>query len=111
MQIDTEKAIRLAGGRLALAQLLGITPGAVSHWDKTIPDGRAWQLRGLRPEWFEDDVEALVEEREKQEAKERAMRRQVARLERIARLADEIKREASRWQTAASLADVRGERA
>ena len=99
MQIDTETAIRLAGGRLALARLLGVTPGAVSHWDKTIPDGRAWQLRGLRPEWFEDNVEILVEEREKQEAKERAMRQQVARLERIVRLADEIRKEASKWQS------------
>lgn len=47
-----EHAIKLAGSKNKLAQLLGITRMAVSQW-KTIPEKRIWQLKVLRPEWFE----------------------------------------------------------
>lgn len=46
-----ETAIRKAGGRNALARLLGVTGSAVSQW-REIPQARVWQLRVLRPEWF-----------------------------------------------------------
>jgi hypothetical protein len=52
--MNTQKAIELAGGSSALANLLGITPGAVSQWGNELPDRRIWQLRVLRPEWFKD---------------------------------------------------------
>lgn len=52
--METKKAIDLAGGVSALATMLGITPGAVSQWGDVLPEGRMWQLRVLRPEWFKE---------------------------------------------------------
>ena len=52
--METKKAIELAGGVSALATMLGMTPGAVSQWGETLPEGRTWQLRVLRPEWFKE---------------------------------------------------------
>jgi hypothetical protein len=46
-----EQAIKLAGSQSELARIFGITRGAVNQWS-TIPQGRLWQLKGLRPEWF-----------------------------------------------------------
>jgi len=46
-----EKAIMLAGSLSELARILSITRGAVCQW-KQIPEGRVWQLRVLRPDWF-----------------------------------------------------------
>lgn len=48
----TKTAIANAGTALALAKLLNITPGAISQWGEDMPNGRVWQLRVLRPEWF-----------------------------------------------------------
>lgn len=50
--MKTEKAIRLAGSAKELADLFGITPSAVSQWGDEIPEGREWQLRVIKPEWF-----------------------------------------------------------
>ena len=47
-----EDAIKLAGSAIKLAKVLGITKGAVSHWKDTIPKGREYELRYLKPEWF-----------------------------------------------------------
>jgi len=47
-----QQAIKLAGSQANLARLLGITRGAVWLWE-TIPQARIWQLKLLRPEWFE----------------------------------------------------------
>lgn len=55
--MKTSLAIKLAGTAAALAQLLGITPGAVSQWGEDVPDQRVWQLRVLRPEWFKPEAE------------------------------------------------------
>ena len=55
--METQKAIKLAGSAIKLAKLLGITKGAVSHWGETIPRGREWQLRLMRPEWFIEEKE------------------------------------------------------
>lgn len=44
--------IQLAGSQRELAELLGITQAAVAQW-KEVPEMRLWQLRVLRPEWFE----------------------------------------------------------
>lgn len=46
-----DQAIKLAGTSMALAKMLGIQRQSVSQWDK-IPEGRLWQLKVLRPEWF-----------------------------------------------------------
>jgi hypothetical protein len=51
--MKTQQAIDHAGSAKALADLLGITPGAVSQWGDQVPEGRCWQLRVLKPEWFE----------------------------------------------------------
>jgi hypothetical protein len=50
--MKTAKAVELAGGPKALADLLGITQSAVSQWGEDIPKPREWQLRVLKPEWF-----------------------------------------------------------
>ena len=47
-----EKAILLAGSQIKLAEILGVTKQAVNNWVE-IPKGRVWQLRVLRPEWFD----------------------------------------------------------
>ncbi|MDR6538846.1 Cro/CI family transcriptional regulator [Variovorax soli] len=48
----TKTGIANAGSAAALAKILSITPGAISQWGEDMPDGRVWQLRVLRPEWF-----------------------------------------------------------
>jgi len=50
--IDKRSAIELAGSVTALARLLGVSKSAVSQW-RAIPQGRVWQLKCLRPEWFD----------------------------------------------------------
>ena len=54
--MKTARAVELAGGRAQLAGLLGLGRAAVHHWGEDIPEGRAWQLRVLRPEWFPQDA-------------------------------------------------------
>jgi hypothetical protein len=56
--MKTEKAIELAGTPKALADLLGITQSAVSQWGDDIPEPREWQLKVLRPAWFEEPPKA-----------------------------------------------------
>ena len=50
--MKTERAIELAGGAKQLADLLGITPSAISQWKEEVPKPREWQLRVIKPEWF-----------------------------------------------------------
>ena len=51
-----QDAISKAGSAAALASLLGVTPSAVAQWKEDIPAGRAWQLRVIKPEWFEGEL-------------------------------------------------------
>lgn len=46
-----EKAASLAGSRQKLSRILGGV-SSVYSWKDFIPEGRLWQLRCLRPEWF-----------------------------------------------------------
>lgn len=62
--MKTSFAIEKAGTAAALASILGITPGAVSQWGEEVPDGRVWQLKVLRPEWFREPSPELVDTRE-----------------------------------------------
>jgi DNA-binding transcriptional regulator Cro len=48
-----EYFIKKAGSQKELAALLGINQAAVSQW-KDVPKMRIWQLKVLRPEWFEE---------------------------------------------------------
>lgn len=50
--MKTEDAIEHAGSAKALAELLGITPSAISQWGEEVPQPRVWQLMVLRPQWF-----------------------------------------------------------
>ena len=50
--MKTEIALKLAGGNKALAELLGVTSGAISQWGDEVPEKRYWQLRVLKPDWF-----------------------------------------------------------
>lgn len=51
--MKTEDAIQLAGSAKALAELLEITPSAISQWGADMPQSRVWQLRVIRPRWFD----------------------------------------------------------
>jgi len=52
--MDINKAIELAGSQSNLSRLLGVSRGAVFNWTlKGLPKMRIWQLKVLRPEWFE----------------------------------------------------------
>jgi len=46
-----EEAIKLAGSQAKLAKLLGVTRGAIYHW-KAIPALRIYQIKELKPDWF-----------------------------------------------------------
>ena len=50
-----QDAIRWAGSPSALAALFAITRSSVSQWGKALPQARVWQLRVLRPLWFNED--------------------------------------------------------
>jgi transcriptional repressor of cell division inhibition gene dicB len=50
--MKTAEAIKHAGSVKALAELLEITSSAVSQWGEDVPEHRMWQLRVLRPAWF-----------------------------------------------------------
>lgn len=52
MKVKTQIAIEKAGSSTALAELLGISKGAVSLWGDDIPEERAKLLVELRPQWF-----------------------------------------------------------
>lgn len=48
------KLIKLAGSGKLLAAILDISPPAVSKWKEDgVPALRIYQLRELRPHWFE----------------------------------------------------------
>ena len=51
--MKTDHAIQLAGSAAALAKLLGITPSAISQWGAEVPPLRAYELKELKPEWFQ----------------------------------------------------------
>jgi len=50
-KMTKQELIDKAGSRKALAELLGISLAAISQWT-VIPRARLWQLKNLRPEWF-----------------------------------------------------------
>ena len=51
--METKTAIDLAGSSSKLAALIGVTPGAISQWGELVPKTRVWQLKVLRPYWYE----------------------------------------------------------
>lgn len=54
--MKTQTAIERAGSAKTLADLLSITPSAVSQWGEELPEGRMWQLKVIKPEWFADEL-------------------------------------------------------
>ena len=44
--------IQQAGSINKLAAILGINRQAITKWKDEIPEGRVWQLRVLKPDWF-----------------------------------------------------------
>ena len=46
--------IQKAGSINKLSAILGINRQAITKWKDQIPEGRIWQLRVLRPEWFDE---------------------------------------------------------
>ena len=59
VEMDKKQLIEKAGNQKALAQLLGISQAAISRW-KTVPEARIWQLKAMKPEWFEAQSEAQL---------------------------------------------------
>ena len=57
--METKTAIELAGNATALAKLLGVSISAVSQWTTELPAGRYYQLRVLRPKWFDKAGEPI----------------------------------------------------
>lgn len=60
--MKTETALAHAGSPKALAEILGITPSAISQWEDEVPEARVWQLRVLRPEWFQQHTTSKAPE-------------------------------------------------
>ena len=56
--MNKQEFIKLAGSQHELAKLLGISQPAVSAWKK-VPQARIWQLKLLRPEWFNKEENEL----------------------------------------------------
>ena len=52
-QVETKKAIKLAGSAVELARILGVTRQAVTNWVDVLPGLRVYQLKEKKPEWFE----------------------------------------------------------
>jgi predicted transcriptional regulator len=50
--MDKQKFIAFAGSQRDLAKLLGISQAAISQWKK-VPQARIWQLKLLKPDWFQ----------------------------------------------------------
>jgi hypothetical protein len=50
--MDKHKFIALAGSQSELARILGIKQPSVAQW-KFVPKARIWQLKLLKPEWFD----------------------------------------------------------
>lgn len=50
--MNTDEAIRLAGGRKELAKLLGAAAITTYRWTPDLPQARADRLRILKPSWF-----------------------------------------------------------
>ena len=55
--MDKKQLIEKAGSQVALARLLGVSQAAISQW-KGIPEGRLWQLKAIKPEWFMAESQA-----------------------------------------------------
>jgi hypothetical protein len=53
VKVSKEFAIYKAGSAQKLSVLLGVTPSTISRWGKDVPQARVWQLKALRPEWFD----------------------------------------------------------
>ncbi len=58
--MKTAIAIANAGGASELAKILGVTASAVSQWDETIPVARQYQLRVVRPKWFDRKTGEII---------------------------------------------------
>jgi hypothetical protein len=51
--MNTAQAIARAGGARELAKMLQVTTQAVYKWPERMPPLRLYQLKELRPEWFD----------------------------------------------------------
>ena len=57
--MDKKQLIEKAGSQVALAKLLGVSQAAISQW-KGVPEGRLWQLKAIKPEWFMAESESTL---------------------------------------------------
>lgn len=52
--MDTNFAVRKAGGQQALAHILGISRQAVNQWGPRLPELQRYRLKELRPGWWRE---------------------------------------------------------
>lgn len=57
--MKTQQAIKHAGNAKALADLLGITPSAISQWGDEVPPGRQIQLEQLSDGKLKADADCM----------------------------------------------------
>ena len=61
--MNTETAIKLAGSRRKLAEILGVAYISTYRWKPDLPQHRADRLRILKPRWFQPArIEAVERE-------------------------------------------------
>ena len=61
--MNTDTAIKLAGSREKLAELLGVASITTYRWKPSLPQHRADRLRILKPRWFHPSrIEAIERE-------------------------------------------------
>jgi len=60
MRISKKQAIKAAGSATKLAEILGITKGAVYLWDVYVPEGSSHRLLEIHPTWFPAATRARV---------------------------------------------------
>ena len=53
--MEKSTAIKLAGNQTKLAAILGISQAAIAQWGNDVPVMRIYQLKTLRPQWFNSE--------------------------------------------------------
>ena len=56
--MEKSTAIKLAGNQTKLAAILGISQAAIAQWGEDVPLMRLYQLKTVRPEWFNNETQS-----------------------------------------------------
>lgn len=58
----------VGGGPTKVAEIFGVTKSAISQWPDPIPEARAFELRGRRPDLFEPQGAHPIDNQQRAEA-------------------------------------------